>query len=125
MRYLVIHLVYSSVLLFDYFLLLNFTLKIKNGSLLVHALFIINASLFTNKKRDPHFLKNLDIGIDECSEFNPFKDGKNATNIPLSNLPDGFYHIEKNPTIISLESLYDNEQNIKREVENVAQCRYC
>ena len=84
---------------------------------------------------DPHYLdiENLNFGIDECEEFNPFEYEENITptsnpkSVPSSNSE----HVGKKPRVSKRTSLVwnhftiINKENSKGEVENVAQCKYC
>ena len=84
---------------------------------------------------DPHYLdvENLNFGIDECEEFNPFEYEENLTptsnpqSVPSSNSE----HVGKKPRVSKRTSLVwnhftiINKENSKGEVENVAQCKYC
>ena len=83
---------------------------------------------------DPYHLdvENLDFGIDACNEFNPFEDDETPTSssVPFSNLP------QPNPTgkrprasrctsIVWNHFTIINRQNIRGEVENLVECKYC
>ena len=85
---------------------------------------------------DPHYLdvENLNFGIDECEEFNPFEYEENLTpttsnpqSVPSSNSE----HVGKKPRVSKRTSFVwnhftiINKENSKGEVENVAQCKYC
>ena len=77
-------------------------------------------------------VENLNFGIDACNEFNPFEDDETPTfsNIPPSNI------LQPNPTskrprasrhtsIVWNHFTIINRQNIRGEVENLVECKYC
>ena len=78
---------------------------------------------------DPHHLdvKNLDFGIDACSEFNPFEDDKipTSSSVPPFDLPQP-NPICKRPRASRRTSILwnhftiINRQNTRGKVENLA-----
>ena len=83
---------------------------------------------------DHHYLdvENLDFGIDACNEFNPFEDDKipTSSSVSLSDLPQP-NPIGKRPrasrrtSIVWNHFTIINRQNIRGEVENLVECKYC
>ena len=85
---------------------------------------------------DPHYLdvENLNYGIDEYNEFNPFEDHPTPTSAPSSNQPSNIPQpdpIGKKPrtsrrtSIVWKHFSIVNKTNIRGGVEDLAECKYC
>ena len=69
---------------------------------------------------DPHYLdiENLDYGSDEYDEFNPFEYHPTPTSALSSNQPSNQPVVWKHFSIV-------NKKNIRGEVEDQVECKYC
>ena len=85
---------------------------------------------------DPHYLdvENLNYGIDEYNEFNPFEDHPTPTSAPSSNQPSNIPQpdpIGKKPrtsrrtSIVWKHFSIVTKKNIRGGVEDLAECKYC
>ena len=83
---------------------------------------------------DPYNLdvENIDFGIDACNEFNPFEDDETPisssvtpSNLPQPNLTGKRPWASRRTSIVWNHFTIINRQNIRGEVENLVECKYC